>query len=178
MVSDEEMQGRRNQADRNDLDWAGRLQDPGRRREADQDSLRRKVTELIAPWANYIFAGLDPRTLHGQRVSTCSKGCHSDPWWQPFFFVACSRNKRPCGPVKVACHRAPQFSKRNAERLNARPLSILRKQSPNGGKPLTNIYSALLVVRRRLKRSIRARAPLSKSSIRKLAHRRRYDYRG
>ena len=30
------------------------------------------------------------------------KGCHSDPWWQPFFFVACSRNKRPCGPVKVA----------------------------------------------------------------------------
>jgi hypothetical protein len=42
----------------------------------------------------------------------------------------------------------------DAERLNARPLSIPRKQSPNGGKPLTNIYSALLVVHRRLKRSI------------------------
>ena len=106
------------------------------------------------------------------------KGCQRTPRWQPFFLVSHSRNKRPCGPVRVACHRVPPFSKGNAERLNARPHSIQRKQLPkNVGRP-TNIYSALLVVLPPLERLIRTRVPLSKLSILKLAHRRRHDYPG
>jgi hypothetical protein len=102
-------------------------------------------TNRAAP--NCIFAGLVPKPPHGPaRMSTCSKGCHRRGGSPTF---CASRNKRPYGPVSVACHRAPPFSNENAERLNARPHSIPRKQLPkNVGRP-TNIYSALLVARPR-----------------------------
>jgi hypothetical protein len=51
--------------------------------------------ELLGAFPNYMSAGLGDAMWPAR---TCSKGCHPDPRWQPFFFVACSEEQASMRP--------------------------------------------------------------------------------